>query len=478
MDRRQPQMPLSAATRRTAGRAWRLWRISHVQVMILSFLALILLGMGLLMLPAAQQGHVSLLDCLFTAVSAVTLTGLTTVNTAASWSPFGQAVLLGLMQLGGIMAIAVGVLFAMVLGLRVALREHLNISGGHDTVRMRDAFRVVPYIALTVLAIELVGAVALAARFMLGHQMSIGAATWSGLFYAVSAFCNGGFHLLAPEARHAPFSLNDPWLLGILAILIILGGLGFGVLMELALIGRIRRFSLRTKLVLVTSLALILVGFGLFLLFEWNNAATLGAQHVSWEEKLVTAAFMAVSPRTAGFSPLDLNVLAPPTLLVLSLLMIIGASPDSTGGGVKTTTLTVIILAITALLRKRADIEVFGRRISGDMVRLALSLVSIYLFSVLLAIMGISLTQITLQSLPPGPETTALYGKLMFEVVSAFGLSGMSTGITSQLAPFSKAIIMACMFLGRVGPLIFVYIYAQPKRPQLRRLPAEMVMPG
>ncbi len=465
-------IPEPNAARRPGG--WgRHWRTPRVQMLILSFLALILVGFGLLLLPIAQRLPVAPLDCLFTAVSAATLTGLTTVETAASWSTFGQCVLLGLMQVGGIAAMTFGMLFAMVLGLRVAVREHLNIGSAQGTVRMRDAFHLVPYILLVTVIIEAMGALALAVRFTVGYGMPIGAATFDSIFHAVSAFCNGGFAL-------ASFALfrGDPWLLGILALLIILGGLGFGVLMELALVGRIRRLSLRTKLVLVTTLALIVVGLGLFLLFEWSNAGTLGELGGTRQQKLIAGLFMAVTPRTAGFSVVDLNFVAPPTLFVIGLLMLVGASPDSTGGGLKTTTLAVIILAIVTLLRKRADIEVFGRRIGGDMVRLALSLVAIFLGSVLLAILGISLTEITLKGLAPGAETTEHFGSLMFEVVSAFTTSGLSTGITPTLSHFSKAILMACMFLGRVGPLVFVFIYAQPKQPQLRRLPAETVMPG
>ncbi|HOF89696.1 MAG TPA: potassium transporter TrkG [Armatimonadota bacterium] len=475
MDPRHADAPLPAVPRRPAGRAWRPWRISHAQWLILSFLVLILLGAGLLLLPAAQLRPVSALDSLFTAVSAATLTGLATVPTAQSWSPFGQGVILGLMQLGGIAAMSFGVLFAMVLGLRVALREHLNLGTERKTMRMRDALGVVPYVALVTLIIEAVGAAALAARFMLGHQFSPGDAAVAGIYSAVSGFCNGGFSLVNLSQ---PAFANDGWLLGILALLIILGGLGFGVLVELGLTGRIRRLSLRARLVLVTTIALLLVGFGFFLLFEWHNAATLGAEHVTPARKIITAGFLSATARSAGFSTLELTALAPPTVFMLGLLMLVGASPDSTGGGMKTTTLAVIVLAILALLRRRADIEIFGRRISGDMVRLALSLVCVYLFAVLLAIMAISLTQISLQSLPPGPETLALYGALMFEVVSAFGLSGLSMGVTPLLSPFSKAVIIACMVLGRVGPLLFIYSYAQPRRPRLRRLPAEMVMPG
>lgn len=469
-----PASPISqpSPARRATG-GWRLWRISRVQALILCYLTLILVGFALLLLPMAHHRPVSVLDTLFTAVSAATLTGLTTVDTAASWTLFGKCVLLGLMQLGGIAAMTFGMLFAMVLGLRVALREHLNIGSAQGTVRLRDAVHLVPYILLVAVITEAAGACALAARLTLGYGMPFGTATFESVFHAVSAFCNGGFALQSFHDFH-----GDLWLLGILAALIILGGLGFGVLMELALVGRIRRFTLRTKLVLVTSLVLIFVGFGLFYLFEWNNVSTLGELSGNWGQKAGTALFMAVSPRTAGFSVVDLNFVAPPTLFVLGLLMLVGASPDSTGGGLKTTTLAVIVLAITTLLRKRADIETFGRRIGGDMVRLALSLVAIFLGSVLLAILGISLTEITLGGHVAGADTTRLFGDLMFEVVSAFTTSGLSTGITPGLLPFSKAILMACMFLGRVGPLIFVFIYAQPKQPQLRRLPAETVMPG
>jgi trk system potassium uptake protein TrkH len=459
------------------GRLRAMWRLSRVQAVVLGYLLLILLGSGLLLLPAAQpRTGASFLDCLFTATSAVTLTGLVTISTTA-WAPLGKLIILVLIQLGGLAYMTIGTIFALLLGLRLGLRTRLlQVSEGLGSLRMRDALHIVPYVALVAIGLEALGAVALGLRFAAAHGMTIGQATYTGIFYAVSAFCNAGFNLL-PGGLATPSYRGDLWLLVILGVLITLGGLGFGVLMELALRRKVR-LSLRARLVLVTSLVLMLVGLGLVYLFEWGNGATLGAANQSWLHRLVTAWFMSVTARTAGFSPIDLNAMSPPSLFVLALLMMIGASPDGTGGGVKTTTVAVIVLAIFALLRRRADIEVFGRRIGGELVRLALSLVSIYLIAILLVILAISFTEINLKGLAPGAATMALYGKLMLEVVSAFSTGGLSAGITPTLSPFSRLLIIISMFLGRVGPLVFAYLFAQPRLPQLRRLPVETVTPG
>jgi trk system potassium uptake protein TrkH len=450
-------------------------RLSLMWLIGLGYLALIGLGAGLLLLPICQRDPgVSWLDCLFTATSAATLTGLVVTSTHDTWTVYGQLVLLVLIQLGGLGYMAGATIVALRIGLRVGLQQHLRLSDAPSAFSLHDAWRVARYVALTVFGLEAVGALLLTLRFAQAEPWLN--AAYKGIFYAVSAFCNAGFDL-APGFSGLRAQRSDPWLLILLSVLIVLGGLGFGVLTELVARRTGRRLSLHFKLVLLATGVLLLLGWGHMLLFEWHNPATLGKMPVG--QRVVNAWFLAVTPRTAGFSTVPTRELSPPTLFVTGLLMIVGASPDSTGGGVKTTTIAIIVLAILTLMRGRSDIELFRRRISGEQVRLALSLVSVYLAAVLLFALGISLTEgVHTGVRVAGIDPLTRFMQLVFETLSALSTGGQSTGVTPLLTAASRGLLIAAMLVGRLGPLAFVYLFAKPKRPQLRRLPEETVMTG
>lgn len=454
-------------------------RLSPVQAVVIGYAALMLLGTGLLLLPLAQRPgiHVNWLQALFTAVSATTLTGLVTVSTADTWSAAGQCIILALVQLGAVGYVTFASIIATLLGIRLGLTERYKLWDTHGNINRRDIFTIVRFVVLLTLAFELFGTLLLALHFHARTGLGWAQSAWEGFFYAVSAFCNAGFDL-APGMMGLAYHAGDSGLLIVLGLLIIFGGLGFGVLAEFLFIARLRRFTLHGKLALLMTVLLIVVGTGLVLLFEWRNTDSLGS--LPTMEKYVNAWFMAVTPRTGGFSPLPIDQLTPPTQFVLGLLMFIGASPDSTGGGIKTTTFAIILLAILTLLRQRPDIEAFRRRISGELVRLSLSLVTMYLLAILLVIIAISLTEITLNPAmsPVGPGAMMRFGQLTLEVISAFGTVGLSAGITSTLKPLSQLLIIVSMCVGRLGPLIFVYIFAGAKHPLPRRLPNESVLAG
>ncbi|MHB9024956.1 MAG: TrkH family potassium uptake protein [Armatimonadota bacterium] len=467
------------APARPAHRRW----ISPLQVLALGLITLILIGTLLLSLPVAQRGAgVSILDCFFTATSASCLAGLVTVSTHDAWTLFGQIVILVLIQLSALGYLTAATIVALLLGVRMGFPDRLQFREAHGSYSMHDALRVFRYVLLVALPIEAIGALLLGLRFYFAHQpaMTGAQAAYQGIFYAVSAFCNAGFDL-APGVYGLPTSFlrADGWFFLLIGVLIVLGGLGLGVIAELGrqLVHR-RRISLHTKLVVTTTVILIVVGTLFILLFEARNPFTLQQMHGPLP-RFLNALFLSVTTRTAGFTPVDLAQVSPPTLFILGLLMIIGASPTGAGAGVKTTTVAVIFLAISTLLRQRSDIEVYRRRIGGEMVRLALSLVSIYLVSVLLIIIGLSFSEITLGGGMGQTETEMTrYGRLMFEVVSAFSNVGLSADVTPSLTAFSRVLIILGMFLGRIGPLIFMYIYAGPKRLLLRRLPSEPVVYG
>lgn len=478
-----PLLPPAFATMRDSmSQRYAAWRLSPIQTLALTFVLVILTGTSLLTLPIMQQpgARLSLLDCLFTATSATTVTGLVTVSTADSWSRFGQGIILILMQVGGLGYMTIATVLALLLGVRVGLHTRLQLTETLGAFSLRDTVRVLRFIGVGTLAIEGIAALVLAARFHGFQGWAWGHAIFEGIFYAVSGFCNAGFDL-APGLQglaYAPYR-TDMLLLTVLGVLIILGGLGFGVLVELdPFQHRVRRrLGLHAKLVLAVSAILIVGGAALFLLFEWGNPDTLAAIP-SAADRIVMGAFMAVTARTAGFSPFDLSLVSPLTLFLLMILMVIGTAPGSTGGGVRVTTVAVIILAIAALVQKRPDVEAFGRRIGGETVRLAISLFALYLLAVMVTIAFLSYIEINLAGIPPGPVASALFGDLAFLVMSAFGTVGLHSAIPPELTTVSRVILILAMFIGRLGPLAFVFVFAQPKRPMLRRLPSEPVIAG
>lgn len=457
-----------------ANRPFSTRRLVSIQTVTIVYLLLIALGTLLLLLPDAQRAGVRLhwLDCLFTATSALTLTGLVVVSTADSWTMFGQLVILGLIQIGGLGYMVLATLIALRLGLRMRFSEHLHLEGDPGAFRRIDVWRLIRYALLATLVLEGVGALLLAMQF---RTQGWGDAAFTGIFYAVSAFCNAGLDLSPGLAGLAlPGLRGNVGILAIIGLLALLGGLGISVLAEMVHYPRGKRLSLHAKMVLTMTVLLLVLGALFFYLFELTSPFARHGQ----ASHLLDALFMSINARSAGFSPFNLTLLSPPTLLLLMLLMFIGGAPGSTASGIKVTTVAVIGLAIATLLRRRSDIEAFHRRISGEMVRVALSLVSIYLLTLLLIILAVSMIEITFAGLPPTEATLTRYVQLVFEVVSAFTNVGLHTGIAPALEPASRVLLAVAMFIGRLGPLVFFYIFTQSKRPMLRRMPAESVMVG
>ncbi len=474
-----PDSRFLATTITAGGRSGMgLLRLRPIRIVTLVFFALCLLGAGLLQLPAAQApGHIiPLLDCIFTATSAVTLTGLVTVSTADSWSLFGQCVLLFLMQIGGLVIIIAATNIGLLLGLRIGLPKKMQVVDAHGSFGFLHAWRVAKYVAGSTLILEFLGAVAITIRLAQNYHLPWGEAFFSGIFYSVSAFCNAGF-TLTPGFAGMQSYFGDMPLLVIIAMLVLLGGLGFGVYMELFHWRPRRRLSMQAKVVLAAAAVLVLLGAALIIMLEGHNAATMAG--LSSPERLFYAVFLSITARTGGFSPFDMMAVYPTTWLILCVLMFIGAAPGSTGGGVKTTTIATIALAIRTLMQRKEEIEVFGRRISGTLVRLSLSLMTIYALGILLMIIAVSMSEITLRtSLPPNMDVLDYQLKLVFEVISAFTNTGFTTGITPILLPATRWLLIIAMFLGRVGPLAFVYVFARRKAPTLRHLPEEPMMAG
>ncbi|MDE7242501.1 MAG: Trk family potassium uptake protein [Oscillospiraceae bacterium] len=441
-------------------------KLSSVQIIALGFFIMIMTGTGLLMLPAASNppGGASFGDALFTATSASCVTGLIMQDTGTYWTVFGQLVIITLIQTGGLGFMTIAVLFLMLLRKRLGLREREVVI---DSVSYNKLGGIVPFVRLIffgTLLVEGTGAMLLSVRFV--QQYGWGRGIYYGIWHSISAFCNAGFDLMGTHS--GPFSsfsayVDDPLVIVTLCALILTGGLGFLVWDDLLRNQhRWRRYCLQTKVALVMSLLLVAGGTALFFLFERNN---LGAGRPV-REQVLAALFDAVSPRTAGFNSTDTGALTPGSLLLTMILMFIGGNPGSTAGGIKTTTIFVILLHTVAGVRRQQSANAFGRSINDSALKRATSVLFTNLLLALTGALAISLVQAL-----PLPE-------LLFEVFSAIGTAGMTTGITRDLAPASKAIIIFLMYCGRVGSISFAVALLEKKALPPVTLPQEDITIG
>lgn len=438
-------------------------RLTPPQVLVLGFLALITAGAFILSLPVASREGRSLgfLDALFTATSAVCVTGLVVVDTYDQFSFFGQVVILFLIQSGGLGIMTVSTLIALLLGWRISLRGRLLIQEAMNQFTLEGMVRLVRQVIALTVAVEGTGALLLSLRFIRDFGLVKG--IYYGIFHAVSGFCNAGFDLFG-GFRSLTAYRDDPLVNFTMMGLIITGGLGFSVLRELVSCHRFGKLSLHTKLVLSMTGILILLGIIVILGFEYTNYSTMG--DMGFGQKLLSAAFQAVTPRTAGFNTLPIGNMRVPTLLFLIALMFIGASPASTGGGIKTSTFGVLLVAVWSVIRGREDVEIFERRIPHRAVYRALAVAMVSLTLVVLTAMVLSLTE--------GRQLIDVF----FEATSAFGTVGLSTGITPYLSPLGRIMVIFTMFVGRVGPLTIATAIAQKQAASVVRFPEERILVG
>ncbi len=419
-------------------------RLLPGQVVALAAIGLILLGACLLMLPFSTHPGVDMgfLDALFTATSAVCVTGLIVMDTPHDFTAFGQGVILFLIQIGGLGYALMATLILLLLGRRLGLRDRMMLSETMSTMDMEGLVRFVKLVTLMTVAIEGVGALLLTLRFAMDAPWAT--ALYFGVFHAISAFNNAGFALFSDSL----LSFQTDWTINvIITSLVILGSIGFLVFQDLLdnYRGTRYRFETHTKLVVITTAILIVMGTLGIALLEWNNSATF--QSRSMGETFAISYFQTVS-RTAGFTTIDLGTMREPTLYFLLLLMAIGGSPGSMSGGIKTTTIAIVFLTIWSLLRRDSDVEVFHRRIPPDLITRALCLTII----ALTLITGMTLLLASTESQP--------FLSLMFEVTSAMGIVGMSLGdgsthsLSAAFTDFGKFMIILSMLLGRFGPLM------------------------
>ncbi|MBO8169103.1 MAG: Trk family potassium uptake protein [Thermoanaerobacteraceae bacterium] len=442
-------------------------RLGPFQLLVLGFAGVIIFGALLLTLPVASENGIStnFLDALFTATSAVCVTGLAVVDTATHWSTFGELVIMLLIQIGGWGIMTFAAFFALLVGKKIGLKERLVLKEALNKINVSGVVKLVRQILITTLIIESAGALVLAVRFL--KSMPLSQAVYYGIFHSISAFNNAGFDLFGSvtgQFSSLTAFVSDPVISLTIALLFITGGLGFSVIVALSRATSFKGLDLHTKMVVITTAGLLGFGFIAVLLLEWDNPATMGG--LSWGKKMLAAFFQAATPRTAGFNTLDTAALTVPTQFLIIILMFIGASPGSTGGGVKTTTAASLFYYTRGILMGNEEPTAFERRIPLEAVRKAVAVALVSFTWIMLVTMALLISE------------GAGFLVTLFETVSAFGTVGLSVGLTGKLSLFGKILIIMTMFLGRLGPLTLVFAIAQRKQKTKYRYPEDQILIG
>ena len=436
-------------------------RLSSFQIIILGFAGVILVDALLLMLPlASAEGCVTPFPkTLFTATSAVCVTGLVVEDTGCYWSVFGQAILLVLIQVGGLGVVTVAVFFVMLSKRKISLMQRSTMQDAISAPKVGGIVRLTKFFLRGTFFIELLGALVMLPVFCRDYGWS---GVWMAVFHSVSAFCNAGFDLLGQSGSPYPSLTGyaaDPVINLTIMLLIVLGGIGFLTwddVWENRL--HIRRYRMQSKVILVTTLCLILLPALFFFLADYS-ALPIG-------KRLLASFFQAVSPRTAGFNTMDLTAMTEASRAMMILLMLVGGSPGSTAGGMKTTTLAVLLANAVATFRRRESPQFFGRRVGSGAVKTAATILSMYL----MLFFGCGLFISIYEALP---LSTCLY-----ETASAVGTVGLTLGITPQLHLPSQLLLILLMYLGRVGGLTLVYAAMSSREPSVAKLPLEKITVG
>lgn len=434
-------------------------KVSPPQLLIIVFAFFIGLGTLLLKLPFATEKPVTWIDALFTTTSAMTVTGLNTLDTGTTFTLFGEIVIMCLIQLGGLGIMSFAVLIYLMLGRKIGFKERLVMQQALNQTSIGGIIKLVRNLFIFSFAIEGFAVILLSLRWI--PEFGFAKGLYYSLFHAVSAFNNAGFSLFPDNLMHY---VGDPVVNLVISLLFITGGIGFTVLIDLLKAKKFRDLSLHSKLMLVSTFVINIVSMLIIFILEFNNPHTLGAL-TGWEQFWATY-FQAVSPRTAGFNTIDLSGLEDPTAFYMLILMFIGAGSASTGGGIKLTTFIIILLAVMSFINGKSKIVVFRRTIHDSYIVKALAITMI---SILFVITAIFLMTITEQQ---------PFIVIAFEVMSAFGTTGLTMGLTADLTGIGKEIIIFIMFLGKLGPLTLVFSFARRQTEQKIRYPQEDILTG
>ncbi len=439
---------------------------SYPKIVALGFLMLIALGTVLLMLPVSSRdgSSTSFIEALFTSSSASCVTGLVVVDTFAHWSVFGQIVILCLIQVGGLGFLTILTMFSMLFHRKIGLKERSLLQESVNTMYIGGIVRLIRKILFGTIVIELIGAALLSIRFI--PMLGAGRGIYTSIFTSVSAFCNAGFDLMGRFEEFSSLVMfrDDILVTGIVSLLILIGGIGFFVWDDISVNRHhIGRYQLHTKLVLISTLVLTILGTAAFCFVEYNNELA----EMSISGKINASFFMSVTPRTAGFNTVDIAGMSPGGKFLTIVYMFIGGNPGSTAGGVKTITIIVLILSAWSSLRNYGSVNVMKRRLESDVLKRAASVITINLSLIIISIMIIAAVQNTLD-----------LTDITIEVFSAIDTVGMSTGITRELNNISRIVIIFLMYCGRVGSLSFALLFTEKKAPQTVMNPVEKINIG
>lgn len=439
-------------------------KLIPVRILAIGFAIVIFIGAILLSLPisSADGRGTAFIDSLFTSTSAVCVTGLVTLDTGTHWNYFGKTVILLLIEIGGLGFMSFAALIALILGRKITLSERLVMQEAINSSNLEGIVKMVKYILGFTFSIQFMGALLLSTQFI--HIYGLGKGIYYSVFHSVSAFCNAGFDLMGGFTSLTSFSENAVVILTI-AVLIIIGGLGFSVWTEIYNYRSINKLSLHTKIVIVTTTALLSAGWILMMLFEFSNPDTLGA--MSLKGKLVNSLFASVTPRTAGFNSISTSDMTMPGRFLTTILMFIGGSSGSTAGGIKTTTFSIIVLSIISAIKGKDDTEVFQKRIAGDIVRKSFVITTLASTLIVVVTMLLSIS-----------EVGQSFEYIFYEVTSAFGTVGLSLGLTTKLSSIGKLILIFTMYSGRLGPLTVALAFTKVKRNNQIRYPEDKILVG
>lgn len=436
-------------------------RITSFQIIILGFAGVILFGALLLMLPVSSKGGAvtPFNEALFTSTSAVCVTGLIVQDTGTYWSVFGQAVIITLIQIGGLGVVTVAAFFALLSGRKISLMQRSTMQEAISAPKVGGIVRLTGFILKATFIIELIGALVMMPVFCEDFGIK---GIWMAFFHSVSAFCNAGFDILGSTDSLYPSLtayVNNPVINITIMLLIIVGGIGFLTWEDICTNKyHIRRYRMQSKVIIVTTALLIVIPALFFFFCDFANLP-IG-------ERILSSFFQSVTPRTAGFNTVNLSAMTGASQAIMIILMLIGGSPGSTAGGMKTTTLAVLIANAFATFRRKNDAQFFGRRIENGVIKSAATVLMMYVTLFFVGAVIISVAE----GLP--------LSECLYETASAVGTVGLTLGITPELGKLSQGILIALMFLGRVGGLTLIYAALSEKNKNLSKLPQEKITVG
>ena len=437
-------------------------KLNGVQILALGFFITIIIGAIILSLPVSSKSGepTNFLDAIFTSTSAVCVTGLITLDTSTHWSIFGQTVIMTLIEIGGLGFMSFAVLISLILGKKITLRERLVVQEAMNTFSIEGLVRMVKYVLIFTVSVQFFGALLLSTQFVPEYGLSRG--IFYSIFHSISAFCNAGFDLFGTSL--IGYQSNTVVIL-VISALIIIGGLGFTVWLEIYNFKGIRKLSLHAKLVIITTIILVLGGTILMFIFEYSNINTIA--DMSIKDKALNSFFASVTPRTAGFNSVPTSDMTLASKFLTIILMLVGGSPGSTAGGLKTVTCGILVLTVISIIKGREDVEVFGRRFAKELVYKAFTIVFIGISLVTVVTMILSYT-----------EVGASFIELLYETSSALGTVGLTLNLTPKLSSIGKILIMLMMYLGRVGPLTVMLALTKKQKKSGYKYPEGKILIG